>query len=784
MSRDKATPGFVLRTLTPGSAAETMMPAPYKARRLKGAQSRKRRWVKRGVALVLATVAVFLTSGFAAVPNDSAAAWNPLDPCPSDDMSKVPANGSWPGALAGLTNVTLSAVQSDSKDSGSAGTVNPFSDDRNTKFYQGNTSGVTPYEWFGSAGQGINLLNDSKIVQNDSLCVGAMNKIFSIIPQTLLQISQLVSDTTLTVLSWALTASPMKSFIATISSLLTAMRDTLFLTWLIPLIMIGALWGAWQAIVKKRTSTALQGIAWTLIAGSVTVWFLANPAFIVRNVDGAVSSLATTIAGSATDAAGQNLQGMCTLPAGSPDKGLRQVQCGFWETFVYTPWARAQFGDGATVILTPEANGVKPLSIPGTKVQGYLPLLWLDALIYNHDEAVARELMKPLGVTSDYYPRTVTDEQDRKAKFAALITAIEAAPEGSPLQSAWAPITGEARGNSTSAAFFGLLASLVGSVPILVIALSYVAMEIGFVFLILVAPLFLTLGIHPGFGRKIALGWLEMVISNLIKRLALAMILSVLLGVFQIVQGSTDNWFIRVLLLSVSSIAVLTYRGQLLGLVSRVNLNGTNADTVAMQGALRNAGTTATRAVGGAVGGLSIQKDKDGKRHLGNPVTGAVKGATFGRNMPLSQARVAFRSSRNEVRRGVDEANDAHDAAERKQKLEEDRKKREAARAQIKETRQKEASERSARETEARNREVAQRKRETDERRASDQKLAETIKSLDETIKAQKEAPPAAGPTRPRGATRHEAPQRPTPHMAGARRGPQRPTRPVSGSDE
>ena len=68
-------------------------------------------------------------------------------------------------------------------------------------------------------------------------------------------------------------------------------------------------------------------------------------------------------------------------------------------------------------------------------------------------------------------------------------------------------------------------AALVAGLLILLIALTLIVLKLGFVLLV-AGPFFLIVGIHPGFGRVIAIRRFEMLVGVLMKQVAIAIVLS------------------------------------------------------------------------------------------------------------------------------------------------------------------------------------------------------------------------------------------------------------------
>ena len=74
--------------------------------------------------------------------------------------------------------------------------------------------------------------------------------------------------------------------------------------------------------------------------------------------------------------------------------------------------------------------------------------------------------------------------------------------------------------------FAAMFAALVAGLLILLIALTLIVLKLGFLLLLVAGPFFLIIGIHPGFGRVIAIRWFEMLVGVLMKQVAIAIVLS------------------------------------------------------------------------------------------------------------------------------------------------------------------------------------------------------------------------------------------------------------------
>ena len=97
----------------------------------------------------------------------------------------------------------------------------------------------------------------------------------------------------------------------------------------------------------------------------------------------------------------------------------------------------------------------------------------------------------------------------------------------------------------------------------LLIALTLIILKLGFLLLLVAGPFFLIVGMHPGFGRVIAIRWFEMLVGVLMKQVAVALTLSVLLYCYSLIMGTTDQalpWALKIMMIALVTVAVFIYR--------------------------------------------------------------------------------------------------------------------------------------------------------------------------------------------------------------------------------
>jgi hypothetical protein len=201
-----------------------------------------------------------------------------------------------------------------------------------------------------------------------------------------------------------------------------------------------------------------------------------------------------------------------------------------WTVLVCKPWLDGELGTSNYA-----APGGKP-----TVVNTYgRQLLWAQTIAANERPTTALI-------------------QAKQATYAGIATSIEHAnPAIYPL------FQGKEWTTRMEIAFAALFAAVVAGVLILLISVTLILLKLGFLLLLIVGPFFLLVGTHPGFGRVVALRWVEMLIGVLLKQAAVALVLSVLLYCYALIMGTSDAvlpWALKILMIALVTLAAFIYR--------------------------------------------------------------------------------------------------------------------------------------------------------------------------------------------------------------------------------
>ena len=390
-----------------------------------------------------------------------------------------------------------------------------------------------------------------------------------------------------------------------VDGLITSLGNAIYFPYLAPVVIIGAIWLAWQGLIRKRATRTIEGTVWMVLACAAAIWLIGRPADftgIGRTFsDGITQTLNIAFAklpapqqascvplqkGDPQTPAGANFA--YTAGNGVVDTNANEL----WTVLVCKPWLDGEFGT-----TTYSAAGGQP-----TVVNKYgRQLLWAQAIAANEKPTAA----------------VITAKQNAYAGIAASIKQNE--PGVYPL------FQGKQWTTRLEIGFAALFAALAAGLLVLLIAITLIILKLGFLLLLVAGPFFLIIGTHPGFGRVIALRWAEMLIGVLLKTAAIALVLSVLLYAYSLIMGASDAalpWALKILMIALVTVAVFIYRKPFGHLFSAVGY-GVIGSRERAEASLAAAGSTARQ---------NTRRRRDGggsrlRRLPGGPVGAAQPGA-------------------------------------------------------------------------------------------------------------------------------------------------------------
>jgi hypothetical protein len=405
-----------------------------------------------------------------------------------------------------------------------------------------------------------------------------------------------------------------------VDKLISALGNAIYFPFLAPVVILGAMWLAWQGLIRKRATRTIEGTLWMVVAATAAIALIGRPADFT-GIGTTVSNGVTGVLNTAFARLPAPTNSNC-LPVAQGDPQSVAANYAFtsgnglvdqnadelWSVLVCKPWLLGELG---TSQYNPLGQG------PQTVVDTYgRQLLWSQAFAANENPTTALSQAK----------------QSTYAGIAASLQQNE--PAIYPL------FQGNQWTTRLEIAFGAMFAALVAGLLILLIALTLIVLKLGFLLLLVAGPFFLIIGTHPGFGRIIAIRWFEMLVGVLMKQVAVAIVLSVLLYCYSLIMGTTDQalpWALKILMIALVTVTVFIYRKPFTHLFSAVGY-GTLGSTERAEVSLRDAGltfrrntaTAASVAIPGVAGARAARWARRNPGQAASVAAGVASGAGAG----------------------------------------------------------------------------------------------------------------------------------------------------------
>jgi len=473
----------------------------------------------------------------------------------------------------------------------------------------GGTGKPTLYDNYGMAGQSWAAF--------DLQCSDMASLVGNNIAGVVFDAAKALDRVTITVYQSAAGEGILSWLTGAVDRLVTSLGNAIYFPYLAPVVILGAIWLAWQGLIRKRASRTIEGTLWMVVACAAAIWLIGRPA----DFTGAGKAVSNGIS-QALNVAFAKLpaphQSNC-VPLGKTDpqsppsanfnfssgNGIVDSNANeLWTVLVCKPWLDGEFGT------TAYATGKgRP-----TVVNSYgRQLLWAQAIAANE---------KP----------TAAVIQAKEAAYTGLAASLKQKDPG-----AYALFQGKQWTTRLEVGFAALFAALLAGVLVLLIAITLILLKLSFLLLLVAGPFFLIIGTHPGFGRVIALRWGELLIGVLLKQAAIAIVLSVLLYAYSLIMGTSDAvlpWALKILMISLVTVAVFIYRKPFTHLFSAVGYgvigSRDRADTELARAASTGTRNTVDAATVGVPGFAAYRAARWARRNPAQAAGVAAQVATAG----------------------------------------------------------------------------------------------------------------------------------------------------------
>lgn len=371
----------------------------------------------------------------------------------------------------------------------------------------------------------------------------------------------------------------------------------------------------WEGLIKRKFRASFGALGWSLLAFALGVFTVVNGQLVAKAPTEINATIANCVLSAASGKSCLNSTGtnpkestnsMCdadtsqsvsAAEAASINAG--RFSCIVNKAIVYDRWAEQQFGyslDELWTVNPPDGYKVWPQDKLSGAPTDYCVNFYTADSPNQMSSATKFTSNSKCNIALAFMASRTDADFGEKIGF-PTITGTAAMDS-----QMWNAYSGNDR---TSVPILLLIASFIivaTFVPVVVYALVY---NITATILTVFAPIFLLIGIHPGRGRKIFLGWLESIISNILKYMASCFMVIVMIFIYGAAFSKMNQAqvFVASVILGVTFVS---YRKELVNLMGAVNMGGARVSNIAGE-KLSKAGQKAKymgmAAAGGAIGG-------------------------------------------------------------------------------------------------------------------------------------------------------------------------------------
>lgn len=378
-----------------------------------------------------------------------------------------------------------------------------------------------------------------------------------------------------------------------------------------------ACWLMWTGLVQRQFRLGLSGVAWAVIALFVGVAMMTKPNLTARGphtINNAVlGCLVSAINGGDCTGSGsggeqnKNISSAigeeCRSEGSEGNKAEWQVNalnCSLFKTFVLDNWSRASFGYPYNELYTENpGKGGKTIDLKGKASPGDFAVDLQGPGgdtrdVKTNGSRVSNMALKQLNLMTNLESSSGTKEWKPLIRVAA---------ENEKMWPYWASAA-NSDGSRLGTAVVGALEAFVAGVVIIMFSLWGLVYSLVSSILIMFAPIFMLFALHPGKGKRIALGWMEAIIANILKYLATSFMVMASMILYASILASSSGMtaFIGVFIISG---ALWNYRKEFVNLIGATNMGGQKisnplGEKLEKKGSKLGDATSAV--VGGAIG--------------------------------------------------------------------------------------------------------------------------------------------------------------------------------------
>lgn len=364
----------------------------------------------------------------------------------------------------------------------------------------------------------------------------------------------------------------------------------------------------WNGLAKRQFRETFFGVIWSLVVTILGIAMLLNPLMLAKAPMVVGNALTSCIVGAFTGSGGcadgsssggdTGESSYCTASSSRNnfmDQAaitMTSMSCELWKAFVLQPYAQGSFGapldqldtsDSTTIAskIIAKNPGLSPgdfcvnRTVAGRLDQSFNSTLNLSSnegkicnlAIYQAYLKVDAKAASDGGLNLGSGNGNLPTGMDQRWLALAQVAASD---EG--MYRAWAPADQHLA--QIGLALIGLISSILAAIVVFVVAAFALAFYVTSILMIAFAPFFLLAGIHPGRGRKMMVGWIGQVLSNVMKYAASAIFLVITVALYGAVLSNVSNPGAILIFMVILTVALLMYRREIVDMIGVIDLGG------------------------------------------------------------------------------------------------------------------------------------------------------------------------------------------------------------------
>lgn len=391
------------------------------------------------------------------------------------------------------------------------------------------------------------------------------------------------------------------------------LKDLLFLEFMLPLIMGGAIVVFLRYMRTWSMLKVMQQVLWILFIAVLGMVLLSKPLLISSTVDKVVNTVTGALGEAVLGTGARSAE--CQLPSGEPQKVEREISCYLWMQNVYAFWVEGQFGvsyeEGKKMKTDPAVKADVTEYGPSKDADTYVGLnasnwaginksSFAAATSESSGSETKRGSANFLAMTAlGYDPKTYYPDYETMFENSKPVGAPERADGTRGVFASFDPHLGQRKGvselknwpyyqmdsssnwpvsngynhsevaynqlvmnnnvywkNPTNAATISLISlgySIIPNIITFLFALTLITLQISLTMLIIVAPFFFALGLIPGFGARVFYKWVNMITGITVRRILITFFFFLYLKLYFIILNLDMDIMMKLLIIIVFS---------------------------------------------------------------------------------------------------------------------------------------------------------------------------------------------------------------------------------------